>query len=298
LTISSKCSNILKKGGDILNIIKRIQKNFDGLSNKQKFIASYLIDNQSNVPFMSLGELSAELGVSEVTILNFCKSIELNSFVDMKKCFQDLIKENLKVPAKMKSSLEEITSVEDALKNAIQTQRFNFDKLSMDNSLDRLNDASLLIANARNVYLCGMGVSKLVCEFLQGRLRSLGINSIKLNLEDISLYSQDLDIATEDDLFILISFPDYSLETIKLRDFLELNKLKFIAITNDIESPISENAKVTLISENKSLVFYNFISSTITLAEILLIVLSYNIKDSLLPNIKRIKKIQEFFSND
>lgn len=247
---------------------------------------------------MSLGELSSELSVSEVTILNFCKSIELNSFVDMKKEFQELIKESLRVPAKMKSSLEEITSVEDALKNAVQTQRFNFDKLNMDNSLDDLNNASLLIANARYVYLCGMGVSKLVCEFLQGRLRSLGINSIKLNLEDISLYSQDLDNSNENDLFVLISFPDYSPETIKLRDFLELNKLKFISITNDSESPIAKNAKVTLISENKSLVFYNFISSTITLAEILLIILSYNIKDSLLPNIKRIKKIQEFFSND
>lgn len=254
-----------------------------------------MLDHRVDAAFMSLGELSAALGVSEVTILNFCRAISVDSFVELKKAFREEIKAYLNVPEKMKQSLREVESAEDAYANAVQTQRFNFERLTIDNPVSDFVHASELLAHSRKAYLCGLGVSSLVCSFLNDRLRTLGIDAVTLDISDIGLASHDIAKATSEDVFILVSFPDYSDETVRMADYLNVRGFSFIAITNTVKSPIAQGAEVVLISENRSLVFYNFISSTITLSEMLLIVLSYVIKASFGAQIEEMEKIQTFF---
>ncbi|MBB6217148.1 DNA-binding MurR/RpiR family transcriptional regulator [Anaerosolibacter carboniphilus] len=280
-----------------MTIIEIIKNHFSNLSNKQQSIARYLTRNKSKIAFMSLKELSSELKVSEVTILNFCKAIGVDSFIELKKEFQTLIKEELQVPAKMRSSLEELESLEDAVRNTIQLQRMNFDKILANNSIEVLYQASQLIQKSKTVYLCGLGVSSLVCDFLYPRLKTLLIDVKTLDLDDINILSNDLIRATKEDLFILISFPIYSSQIIRLAQYLSANEFKYIAITDSQQSPIAQNADIILKAENQSLVFYNFISATITLIELLLIVLSYNNKESIIHDVKEIKAIHEFFSH-
>jgi len=290
-------SNILKKEEEYLSIIRIIKNNLPHLSNKQQYIAKYLIKHRTKIPFMSLRELSNHLEVSEVTILNFCKAIQIDSFTDLKKSFENLIKEELKVPAKMKSSLDELESIEDAINNTFQIQKMNLSKILENNSVESIETATTLIENAKTVYLCGLGVSKLVCDFLYTRLKRLNIDTKVLDMEDTGMFSHDLITATNKDLFILISFPIYSEKIVKLAKYLAMHELSFISITNNEESPIASNAKVVLKSENNSLVFYNFISATILLCEILLIVLSYNMKDKILFDINTIEELHDFFSS-
>ncbi|MEW9124070.1 MAG: MurR/RpiR family transcriptional regulator [Thermotaleaceae bacterium] len=278
-------------------ITQIIKEHLPTLSNKQKKIARYLMRNKNKIGFMSLKELSNELEVSEVTILNFCKSIGLDSFVDLKKEFQILIKEELKVPAKMKSSLEELESIEDAIKNTLHIQKINLERMIEINAAEALQKSSHLIENARVVYLCGLGLSRLVCDFLQPRLKRLHIDARILYLEDINLFTNDLLGADDKDLFILISFPMYSNQTVKLAQYLKKHQLMFLAITNDEQSPIAHGAEVVLKAENHSLVFYNFISATITLAELLLVVLSYNMKDKIQIDIHKLASLHDFFSD-
>ncbi|AOT69657.1 MurR/RpiR family transcriptional regulator [Geosporobacter ferrireducens] len=275
-----------------------IKQNLAGLSNKQKKIARYLIRNKNKIAFMSLKELSNELEVSEVTILNFCKAINMESFTDLKKEFQILIKEELKVPAKMKSSLEELKSLEDAVGSTLQIQKNNFEYIIENNTIDSLHTASQLIADASTVYLCGLNISKLICDFLYPRLKRLGIHVRILTLDDVEMLSNELIHATEKDLFLLISFPIYSDSIVKLSQYLAMQQLRFIAITNNDQSPIAREAKVVLKSENHSLVFYNFISAAITLAELLLVVLSYEMKDRIILDIKAIETLHHFFRDE
>ena len=278
-----------------MNIVDKIKANTIKFSKKQNLIGQYLIQNQGNIPFMSLNELSKELAVSEVTILNFCKLIEVESFTDLKREFQNLIKEKLRIPGKMKSSLNELDSTRDAYDNAMQIQKMNFESMIQMNPLEKFEKASNMLASARKVYLCGMGLSEFISQYLTRRLRSIGIDAVYLNLEDFSLYGHDLVKSSVEDLFILIAFPDYSVETLRLHEYLVNESLRFISVTNTEASQIATGAETVLIAENKSLVFYNFVSNTITLLEILLTVLSYTLKEELLPSLQKIMKAQEFF---
>ncbi|WIF93957.1 MurR/RpiR family transcriptional regulator [Caminicella sporogenes] len=280
-----------------MSVLKVIRNNLPNLSNKQKNIAKYLIKNKNKIPFMSLKELSSELNVSEVTILNFCKAIKIDSFIDLKKSFEHLIKEELKVPAKMKSSLDELESIEDAINNTFQIQKMNLNKIIENNSIESIEKATNLILNANTVFICGLGVSKLICDFLHTRFKILNINTKILDIDDSAIFIYDLIRASKDDLFILISFPLYSEKIIKLAEYLSIHNLNFISITNSEKSPIASNAQIVLKSENNSLVFYNFISAAILLSEILLIVLSYKMKDKITFNINTIENLHDFFNS-
>lgn len=280
-----------------MSIIDEIKANTLKMSKKQRAIGAYMVHNQGNIPFMSLNELSKELEVSEVTILNFCKQIGLDSFTELKKAFQELIKEKLRIPVKMKTSLEELESTKDAYTNALHIQKMNFDRLVQNNDLEAFEKTSHIIAQARKIFLCGLGVSELISTYLHSRFRSIGIDTTVFDLEDFSLYGHDLVNAGPEDVFILIAFPDYSIETVRLHEYLLKKGKRFVSITNCESSPIAQGAEAVLMAENKSLVFYNFLSNTFTLLEILLIVLSYTIKDDLMENLNKIFDAQDFFES-
>lgn len=275
-----------------MTVIDIIYNKLSELSNKQKHIGRYLIKNRNNIGFMSLKELSEEINVSEVTILNFCKSIDVESFTELRRLFQELIKKQLYVPDEIKSSLQEINSLEDAYNNTIQIQKLNFDKVIRDNSIDIFKEIIEEIRKADNVYICGQGMSKIVAEHLNSRLRLININSKIIEIGDIISSSVELARLTEKDCFILISFPKYSWNVIGLSKYLYKNNYKFISITDSKSSPIAKGTKHILKCQSDSLVFHNFISSVISLIEIFLVMLSFNMKDDLIKHLDNLEEIR------
>lgn len=244
---------------------------------------------------MSMKELSVELSVTEVTILNFCRAIGVDSYVELKKAFQESMTDALKIPAKMKASLEDITCVQDAVENTVQIHKSNISSLLQNNTVAELDHAAALIQEAQAIYICGQGISDLACRFLQSCLTTLNLDARLMDFENGTLLNGILRNATKKDLFILISFPNYSEKTIRLAEYLGANDYPFVAITTSTDSPISPKASVVLKTDNFSLVFYNFISSTFELLELLLVVLSYKMRETLLPSLQGAEEISYFF---
>jgi DNA-binding MurR/RpiR family transcriptional regulator len=275
-----------------LTIIDNISDNMESLSNKQKLIAKYLIRNSGKIGFMSLKEISEETNISEVTILNFCKSIGVDSFTELKRLFQELVKKQLYIPKEIKYSLLDIDNIDDAYNNAIQIQRFNYERIIKDNDINILKEVSQLIIKASRVYICSQGMSRIIAEYLNRRLKLISIDSRIVEIGDILLSSIELKKATKEDCFILISFPKYSHNVLGLSEYLTQNHIPFVSITDSDKSPLVKNSKHVLKCYSDSLVFHNFISSTICLIEILLVVLSFNMKEDLMLHLDNLEQIQ------
>jgi len=236
--------------------------------------------------------------VTEVTILNFCKSIGYDSFTEMRKEFQELVKNELQVPTKIKSSLQELNNITDAFYSTVQLQKLNFERVIQQNSLETLQQVGKYIEKARTVYICGLGVSKVLAEYLNSRLKLINIDSRILEVSDMVSVSVELARATDEDCFVLISFPLYSHLVVNLSRYLKENNLNFIVITDNEKSPVAKNAMGVLKCDNESLVFYNFISATFSLIELLLIVLCFNMKERIMSNLKNLEEVQNSLIRD
>ncbi len=275
-----------------MSIIDDISDNMENLSNKQKIIAEYVIRNRGKIGFMSLKELSEKINVSEVTILNFCKSIDVDSYTELKRLFQELVKKELHIPTEIKSSLLDIDNAVDAYNNTIQIQKYNYERVIKDNNIKILKEVSQVISKAGRVYICSQGMSKVIAEYLNNRLRLINIDSRMVEIGDTLSSSIELQRATKKDCFILISFPEYSHNVVGLSKYLVKNNIPFISITDTDKSPLAKNSKHVLKCYSDSLVFHNFISSTISLIEILLVILSFNMKDDLVLHLDNLEQIQ------
>lgn len=275
-----------------MTIIDDISDNMDSLSNKQKVIAKYIIRNSGKIGFMSLKEISEETNVSEVTILNFCKSIGVDSFTELKRLFQELVKKQLYIPTEIKYSLLDIDNIDDAYNNTIQIQRINYERVIKDNDINVIKEVSELIIKASRVYICSQGMSRVIAEYLNSRLKLINIDSRMVEIGELLASSIELERATKKDCFILISFPKYSHNVIGLSEYLTQNHIPFISITDSDKSPLVKNSEHVLKCYSDSLVFHNFISSTICLVEILLVILSFNMKSNLMLHLDNLEQIQ------
>jgi len=63
----------------------RIRSTYDSLSNAERKVADYLLDNMENVFNLPISALAQEAGVSKVAWVRFCKAIGFDGLKDLKK---------------------------------------------------------------------------------------------------------------------------------------------------------------------------------------------------------------------
>ena len=71
----------------------RIQSIYDSLSNAEKKVADYFLDNIEDVFNKPIAQLAQEAGVSKVAWVRFCKDIGYDGLKDLKKALFAQIRE-------------------------------------------------------------------------------------------------------------------------------------------------------------------------------------------------------------
>ena len=74
-----------------MEILKRIEDTYPKMTRKQKKIADYMVEHAENMAFITLRELSREVEITEITILNMCKALGYESFNEVKYEFRKYI---------------------------------------------------------------------------------------------------------------------------------------------------------------------------------------------------------------
>ena len=58
-----------------MEILKRIEDTYPKMTRKQKQIADYMVSHAENMAFITLRDLSHEVEITEITILNFANTL-------------------------------------------------------------------------------------------------------------------------------------------------------------------------------------------------------------------------------
>ena len=66
------------------NILYIINEKYDSFSKMHKRLADYILENSDKAILMPISELADESGVSEATIVRFCKKCDLKGFHHLK----------------------------------------------------------------------------------------------------------------------------------------------------------------------------------------------------------------------
>ncbi|MCR5719721.1 MAG: MurR/RpiR family transcriptional regulator [Lachnospiraceae bacterium] len=231
---------------DVLNVI---DEKYPKMSKGHKVLADYINEHYDQAVFMTAKRLGDTTGISESTVVRFASFLGYKGYPEFQKALEDCIKSKLngvqRVGAKYgKSTQSEIlTSVLSADIDKIRDTMDNLDPQAFEACVKT-------IIEAEHVYIMGLRSNEPLAAFLHFYLNMMRGNVILLNTTSISETFEQMLRINENDCFIGISFPRYSMRTLKAMEFANDRKAQVIAITDSVSSPMCIYSSLNLIARS------------------------------------------------
>ena len=223
----------------------RIRSIYDSLSNAEKKVADYFLENMENVFNLPIAELAQEAGVSKVAWVRFCKDIGYDGLKGLKKAlFAQMREKTDETVADPFSDVRDIVST----KSLIEGIKLNSIRAIQDTAEildpDSLEEAAKTLLNARSVRIFGVGASGMVGNDLHSKLMRINKNSYFATDHHTQLtYAASM---TPQDVAVLISMSGTTSEVLEILSLVKRCNVPSIALTKYSKTPLALNADTVL----------------------------------------------------
>jgi DNA-binding MurR/RpiR family transcriptional regulator len=220
------------------------------LSGRLQQIAEFVLDHPTEVALGTVAEVAARSGVPPSAIVRFAHALGFGGFTEMQQVFRSRLVAGVAPSykarlARMKHEEKSILGRRPAavLGRFVAEAQSALVTLSQSAHARELDAATAILANARDIYLLGLGGSFPVATHLAYVLRKLGRRVMLLDGIGGSIHEQSHPAGPEDAL-VAISFRNYYPDTARLFPELVARGVPAISITDSLLSPIIEGARV------------------------------------------------------
>lgn len=259
-----------------MDIIETIKKRSTELTRKQYLVAKYMIDHPDEMAYVTLKELSRDIGVTEITILNTCASLGFEGFTQVKYEFRKAMIQNQKTDVldEKNDYTERVPKYEHDNREKVLVEIGEEEVKAISDYWANINlkkyfEAADLILSSKQIFICGRGISWTMAEYMKNRLSSCEILGITVNTElNDDVYGM-LNALTEESLIIPISFPDYYFMTTKVTERARMQNAKILAITDRMDTAVAQCADITLTAPTMTRVFLNTLTAPMLMLNLL-----------------------------
>lgn len=223
---------------DKYDVLIRIDDKYPKMSKSHKAIAAYIKDNYEQAVFMTAAKLGDLLGVSESTVVRFASGLGYSGYPQFLKALEDCVKGKL-------NSVQRIgVKYGHSSQSEILTSVLNSDIDKIKHTIEHLDPnafetAIQTILSAERIYVMGLRSNEPLAAFLHFYLNMIRDGVVLLNTSSVSETFEQMMRISEKDCFIGISFPRYSMRTLKAMEFASDRNAKVIAITDSEHSPMN-----------------------------------------------------------
>lgn len=231
------------------DVLGRIEELYPGMSKGHKAIANYIRDSYDTAVFMTAAKIGEEIGISESTVVRFASSLGYDGFPDFQRNLAVWVKNKLntvqKVGAKYgNSSQSEI--IDSIMKGDIEKINDTLKDIDAD-SFEAAVDALL---EAKHVYILGIRSCAPLAQFLAFYLNMVRQDVICITTTSASETFEQMIRINEEDAFVGISFPRYSMRTLKALEMASDRNAKVITLTDSSHSPMCMYSNINLLARS------------------------------------------------
>lgn len=221
-------------------IVGLINSYYPSLTNSEKKVADYVLNNLNKVIYYSVTDLSYEANVGETTVLRFCRKIGMKGYQEFKLTIAQNISE-----AEKEEEPESNNLIDTISKNTIKGLE---ETSSMIREGD-LNTAIEMLHEAKSIHFFGVGTSGVTALDAQGRFLRIGKQTSAI--VDSHLQAMSASTLAEGDVVVAISISGSTRDTLESLELAKESGAKVIAITYYTRSPITQFADIVLIGGTK-----------------------------------------------
>jgi len=236
----------MDKKYDILN---RISEQYHKMSKSHKAIANFISQHYDQAVFMTAAKLGETLGISESTVVRFADRVGYAGYPEFQRALEECVKGKLSNLQKMDAKYGKSTQSE------VLTSVITADIEKLQHTIDNLDPAAFesaveTILAADTIYIMGLRSNEPLAEFLHFYLNMIRGGVVLLKTTSISETFEQMIRINEKDCFIGISFPRYSMRTLKAMEFASDRNARVIALTDSIHSPMNLYSSCNLLARS------------------------------------------------
>lgn len=231
------------------DLLHRINHNYSSMSKGQKLLATYITDNYDKAVFLTAAKMGDIVGVSESTVVRFAMSLGYKGYPEFQKALEELVRNKLNSVQRMEVTYGRISQskiLETVLQSDADKLKTTLEKID-HNAFELAVDT---ILSAKNIYIVGIRSCAPLASFLSFYLTLMFDNVRLLHTNSSSEIFEQMVRIDEDDVIIGISFPRYSMRTLKALEFANNRNAKVITITDSIHSPMNLYSSCNLIADS------------------------------------------------
>ncbi len=235
-----------KNANELLN---KIDNNYEQMSKGQKLLADYILKNYDKAVFLTAAKLGKVVGVSESTVVRFATQLGYRGYPGFQKALEELVRNKLNSIQRMEVTYGRISQSE-ILATVLQAdiEKIKLTLANMDQNAFELAVDTIL--NAKRIYVVGIRSCAPLANFLSFYLNLIFDNVTSVHTNSSSeIFEQLIRIGAED-VIIGISFPRYSMRTLKALEFASNRKAKVITLTDSVHSPMTLYSSCNLIARS------------------------------------------------
>lgn len=240
-------------GGKIVanknELLNRIDEGYPKFSKGQIKIAEYIRSDYDKAVFLTAAKLGEVVGVSESTVVRFAIQIGYQGYPSFQKALEELVRNKLNSIQRMEVAygrIEQSEILETVLHSDIEKIKLTLESIDK-NAFETAVDT---ILKAKRIFIVGIRSCAPLANFLSFYLNLVCENVISVNINSASeIFEQILRIDRED-VMIGISFPRYSMRTLKALEFASNRNAKVITLTDSIHSPMTLYSSCNLIARS------------------------------------------------
>ena len=260
-----------------MDILERIRTNYGSFSRPRQRISDCILPHPEQCCFLSLKDFARQAGTTEVTVLNFCRSLGMASYTDLKKALQDYLLARVNTEDRLKLAVAGSDSAQALLQRVGRAQRDALQSTLDANPLELLLAFTQALRRAGRIFIAAHDFSRFPASYLENRLLALELDCCMLDLQARQdMFRRLSSLPPQDGLLIAITIPPYSSDTIAVCRFCASIGMPIAVLTDRPSSPVAAYAQTTLLCHVELMGMTNSCASMIGLVDLLAMLCSFS----------------------
>lgn len=230
-------------------LIVRIEEKYARMSKGQRRLADYVRRNYDKAVFLTAARLGETVGVSESTVVRFAIQLGYKGYPGFQRALEELVRNKLNSIQRMEVTYGRISQSE-ILQTVLQSDIDKIKETTAAIDHKAFDLAIDTILNAKRIYVIGIRSCAPLASFLSFYLNLICPEVTSVTTNSSSEIFEQLIRISEEDVIIGISFPRYSMRTLKALEFASNRKAKVITLTDSIHSPMNLYSSCNLIARS------------------------------------------------
>ena len=231
---------------------KLISERYQSLPPKLKVAARHVLDAPKDIAIQSMRSVAADAKLQPATMLRFARELGFDSYEKFRALYVSwLSSSEMTFVARAKTLRKR--RVSDG-QEKLFSEMYDMDVVSLDRTLGAANAAAFeaakkLLVGARRFYVLGLRSLFPAAYYLDYACRLFSDKSVLVTGVGGAI-ADELRRATAKDVLVVFSFEPYARLTVEAVRYAAERKVKIVAVTDSIVSPIAESASVVLLAPN------------------------------------------------